>query len=392
MNQSPLFLATYNPPPTWQVANDKWDQVMSLYEQGEYAESVRTILDFASPNARQAYGNADQTHFEIPHGSIYVQILLEENTFAVHAPFVGLEGAQQIPLLRQVSELNFAPLNLARIQLQDNALLFSYQCPLELCEPYMVYRLLQEICMYADAYDDEFVQKFQAKRLKPPHIQPYSAEASEEVVKGVREYIAQAETYYAYFEQKREFGLCWYLLAYTLMAIEQYAAPQGQTRMALGRAISALHRDTPYPERLQAGRRAMRKLAAKSDEAWKEDLYEIGTLIPYKESSSPANVRKQLEESYQLAHSRRDNGDHMGACMAIMYVFVKLSYDYFLPKGTAEQLFDAMRKGSQLTWVETSEILWQTLDSLMKNGGTIPENAPVKSGWEILRGFFGRRG
>ena len=94
------------------------------------------------------------------HGSIIVNIKLDEEKLSITAPFVALPEKGRIPLLRQVAGLNFNAMDLATIYLRDNRLSFEYSCPIQLINPYKIYYILQEICCTGDKYDDEFETKF----------------------------------------------------------------------------------------------------------------------------------------------------------------------------------------------------------------------------------------
>ena len=97
-----------------------------------------------------------ETNFIFPHGSIIVNIKLDEEKLSITAPFVALPEKGRIPLLRQVAGLNFNAMDLATIYLRDNRLSFEYSCPIQLINPYKIYYILQEICCTGDKYDDEF--------------------------------------------------------------------------------------------------------------------------------------------------------------------------------------------------------------------------------------------
>ena len=111
-------------------------------------------------------GNAGFSSFDIPHGSITLQLNITDDEFKVHAPFLNISGSKRIPLLRKVTELNFSPLNLSSIFLDGDQLAFRYSSPISLCEPYRTYDALREICIYADSYDDEFINKFNASWIR----------------------------------------------------------------------------------------------------------------------------------------------------------------------------------------------------------------------------------
>ena len=89
---------------------DVWQLAKDAYEQKDYSKTVRACINYINPEIEQKYANAEKTEYKIPHGSIIVYISISDTTFSVSAPFLNIEGAQIIPILRQVAQLNFNPL------------------------------------------------------------------------------------------------------------------------------------------------------------------------------------------------------------------------------------------------------------------------------------------
>ena len=77
---------------------------------------------------------------EATHGSAKVSLSIDGDTFSVHAPFLRLGTEHRVPLMRRVAEVNFQPLTLPTIRLEEDVLSFEYDAPLELCEPEQVIR------------------------------------------------------------------------------------------------------------------------------------------------------------------------------------------------------------------------------------------------------------
>ena len=114
------------------IHTEAYEKSVDLYNQGEYLQAFHSLLDYLNADFRTKYGNADGTEFHIPHGSIIVNIKLDEEKLSITAPFVALPEKGRIPLLRQVAGLNFNAMDLATIYLRDNRLSFEYSCPIQL--------------------------------------------------------------------------------------------------------------------------------------------------------------------------------------------------------------------------------------------------------------------
>lgn len=84
-----------------------------------YLESFYVLLDYINSGFRTKYGNIQGNEFKIHHGSIIVNIQLDNDKLTVTALFVALPEKGRVPLLRQVAGLNFNAMDLAMIYLQD---------------------------------------------------------------------------------------------------------------------------------------------------------------------------------------------------------------------------------------------------------------------------------
>ena len=101
---------------------EAFDASVEAFENHEYLKSFYALLDYINGDFRTKYGNVQGNEFHIPHGSIIVNIKLDEEKLSITAPFVALPEKGRIPLLRQVAGLNFNAMDLATIYLRDNAI------------------------------------------------------------------------------------------------------------------------------------------------------------------------------------------------------------------------------------------------------------------------------
>ncbi|MDX2248912.1 MAG: hypothetical protein SF052_19140 [Bacteroidia bacterium] len=364
-----------------------WDTVLDLYEKRQYKEALVGIIHYVNPELAEKTGNADRTRFSIPHGSAMVHLELDDNFLRVRAPFLSTASANKIPLLRQVAQINFSPLNLARIVLENDQLLFSYQCPLELAEPYKMYEVFREICVYADSYDDEFIRKFDASWIQEPIIERYSKEYIDNAWNKIQEYIKEAQAYIEYFENKRNFSFCWDVLNITLMKIEYYAEPQGLYRNEIEKTMAFLQSAVPVMDRVNRGKEFLRKLQSWNRADFDKDMYKIQSFIPYKYRSTLENIRSNFEESYSAAKKERDAGDHIGATFSMQYIFLKLFYYNNVNAEFGDPIALAMEKASGKPWHEASGYLWKAMEIIM-TGEFNANTSNKKKGF--FRSLFGK--
>ncbi len=86
---------------------EAFDVSVEAFENQEYLKSFYSLLDYINGEFRTRYGNVQGNEFHIPHGSIVVNIKLDNEKLSITAPFVSLPEKGRIPLLSQVAGLNF---------------------------------------------------------------------------------------------------------------------------------------------------------------------------------------------------------------------------------------------------------------------------------------------
>ncbi|MCB0502556.1 MAG: hypothetical protein KDD32_07720 [Bacteroidetes bacterium] len=350
------------------LTNDaSWDKVLEMYKLKDYKATLLGILDYVDLGLVNKTGNEERNEFIIPHGSAELHLTISDNDFTVHAPFLNIKNSKKIPLMRKVAELNFSPLNLAAIRLNDDILSFHFSCPLELCEPYKIYEVLREICIYADSYDDEFISKFDASWIHQPKITPYSADQKQSAWDTMHAYIEEARSGISYFETKRSFNFAWDILMVTLMKIEYYIQPEGLLRIEIEKIVSYLisSRDA-LNDKINRGKNFLDKLSQYDRSKFDDDLYASETFIPYKIRSNEQAVKTATENAYVQAQKEREQGNHLAATMTIAYQFLYLMYHNNLPAGILNAIENSMEEAGGKSWKESSDILFDAMEAIMK--------------------------
>ncbi|MGI9544473.1 MAG: type III secretion system chaperone [Cyclobacteriaceae bacterium] len=368
MNQSPTYDKSLIGSTQSKINAPYWDTVLSQHESGKYKDALVGILHYLDPGLAERTGNADQTQFTIPHGSIVVNFEIKDDQINIWAPFVKLPEQNPIPLLRQAAQINFNPLKLAQVVLEDQDLVFRYSCPLELCEPYKMYDVFYEICTYSDAYDDDFIEKFKARRLREPVIEHFTNEQKEIIWNKVQGYVKEAFDYTSYFEEKRIQGFTWDMINITLKRIEFYAAPQGVLRARLEKTINQMqNRGNSFQDQLRIGREFLKKLQNYSREEFDQDLYLAETFVPYKSRTSLEKIKNTLKTAHDRAHNERGKSDFMAATFTVLYEFYNLFYYYNVQNDLAQTINAGMEQASGKKWKEASDTLWQAIDGIMND-------------------------
>lgn len=390
MNVIPSFDKTLLGSTQSKVNTSHWDTVLDHWEKKQYRDCVLAVFDYVDPAIAQKYSNADKTQFSVPHGSIVVNVTVDQSHFSVNAPFLAMPEGAKVPLMRQVAQINFSPLNLASISLRDNHLEFEYSCPLDTCEPYKVYDVLREICLYGDTYDDEFISKFGASRLREPVITRYSQQQLDQVWNKIQQYISEANQYVEYFEGKRLPGFSWDIISVTLRKIEYYASPQGYLRTEIERAINEMGSEASLHEKVSKGREFLNKLAAMDRSRFDEEMYMVETFIPYKWKSNLDNIKQNFQYAFDTSAKEISNNDHIGASLTILFAFYNLHYNNNVQDDVAVVVENAMSSAAGKTWQEGSGILRKALENIM-NGNLTVTSEPQRASKGFLAGLFGRK-
>ncbi|MDR1985264.1 MAG: YbjN domain-containing protein [Prevotellaceae bacterium] len=346
---------------------DAWDESVNAFDNQKYYKSFEEFLNYLNPEFRRKYGNSDGTEYSIPHGSIVVNIKLENEHLKITAPFLSLPEKNAMPLLRQVSGLNFNNLNLAQVILKDDKLNFEYSCPVELINPWKIYYVFDEICFTGDKYDDEFVTKFGAERIYEPKITPYDAKTIDTVYDVIQLSCKECLDNVKIFETDRKYGNAWNIIATTLYKISYYAHPQGQLLNDLSKAVYEHDReDIPLPEIVARGKEFIQKLQAIPKEKLAEDLYYVETFIPPKRRSSLENIQQNFQKTYENVSSALQAEDYLYVCLMVTYKFYEMYYYNNLQDDVNALVINAMQRASAQPLNVAAPILHEAMSKIME--------------------------
>lgn len=363
---------TFNPSTIASTASklnvEAFDVSVEAFENQEYLKSFYALLDYINGDFRTKYGNVQGSEFNIPHGSIVVNIKLDDEKLTITAPFVALPEKGRIPVLRQVAGLNFNAMDLAMIFLKGDQLYFEYSCPIQLINPYKIYYILEEICRTGDKYDDEFETKFDAKRIYEPKIQPYDDATLENIYNALQLSCKECLDAVKYFESSRKYGFVWNIVQTTLLKFMYFANPQGQLLNDMQKAIREMDReDIPLPEITAKGKAVVERLQKMTKGELAEDLYYAETFIPSKRRSNLQNIQENFEDCYKKVTSYLETGDNMTVCVMVTYKFYEMYYYNNLQDDVNNVVVKALQKSSALPWDQAAPILYQAMEAIMED-------------------------
>jgi hypothetical protein len=379
---------------------DYWKYVMDEWDAKRYKNSIIGTLEYINRDAVKKYGNPEKTDFKIPHGSIIIEIKITDTEFIVKAPFVGLPEGPKVPLLRQVAQLNFHPLKLSHVVLKDNNLVFEYTGPINTCEPYKVYDILSEITYFADNHDDEFIKKFNAKRLYNPDVVYHDAETVQKSWLRFQAIVAECKEYIAYFEAKRFPYFVWDIVSITLRKIEYFLSPQGFLRVELEKTINDLmNQNFNINDKISKGKEFMNKLENYDQKSFEADFYKPIIFVPYKTSSSAENVKKSLESNYNRFNEELNKRDFFGAAYTGLYAIYDLFYIYDLQDDIKACLEKALEDSQGKNYEEACTIYKSTFEQVQTGNfntnafvasrSDVKDNGDARSGGGFFKKIFG---
>jgi hypothetical protein len=366
MNVTPIVLPSVVDSSANKLAASYWDKVLDTYDAGNYKEAILNLLNYVDPELISRTGNADASEFTIPHGSALIKLTIGSDTFSVSAPFLILPEKNSIPLLRQVSGINFSPLVLADISLEKDQLTFNYSCPLSLCEPYKIYNVLREICMYADIYDDEFITKFKAVRLREPVVKNFSKEKLDEMWGLLQKFLTDSFQYIKYFTDKRWDGSVWDIITHTLFKIEFTMGPQGQFRNELEKNISIMLGHGNLNDLNASGQKYLASLQNYKREDFDKDMYMADTFIPYKTSMDTyENLQSFFQGDYERAQGEINTKNYIAATFSLYYAIFRCFYYHNISEAFSPILKKGLIDSSNKPWEEGAKILMSSLTKIM---------------------------
>jgi hypothetical protein len=268
--------------------------------------------------------------------------------------------------MRQVTQLNFHPLTLVKIVLDDaDNLMFTATVPLNLAEPYKLYDILREICVNADRYDDEFITKFKAKWIQEPKIHKYPQEDLNDIWKKIHSFIDEAYEYISFVEAKGGSAYTYDILKSTFSKIDYYIAPQGFLRSEFENSIVDLDSQSPFNERIYRGKEFLKKLKDYDKEKFLDDIYGADVFIPYKFKSNIDDVRKNFDYAYKTAKDEISKRSFMGAFFTMYCELLRLFYYNNVEDDLADLVIDTLEKSAQKSWEEAAGIVHEAFDIIM---------------------------
>jgi len=344
-----------------------WSKAMDAYDAKNYKKALIETINYINSNVLKDHSTENDIQVTQGQGSAEISISITQDTFTIRAPFVKVtEQTNKVALFRRVAEINFNPLTLAQIHLRDNVLWFEYETPLELCQPYKVYDLLREISVYADNYDDEFIEKYKAEFYKESSITPLSEMEKEAVWQQISDILEDYNNYSLFFKEKRWNDFQWDIIVISLLKIVNIPCIHGTLRTKLEEYVNNLFNgQIDFNHRIDKGVNFMQKLLAKPKEEFMEDIYHAKALISLKWRSSNEILQDYAKNLEQYVNSYVKKNNNLMLCYYLQYSFLKMIYNYNLEEHHQNVIYDTLEKVSGKELHDARPILLNTFNAFL---------------------------
>lgn len=311
----------------------------------------------------------------------------------IKVPFAKVtETTNKVALYRKVAEINFAPLSLSQIYLKENTLWFEYESPIPLCEPYKVYDVLREICVYADKYDDEFIDKYKTEFLHEPKITPLTENEKEEVWQQISNILDDYKQYSVLFREKRWDDFQWDIAIISILIIVNMPCVHGTLRTTLEDYVYELYDgNIDFRHRRDKGLNYMQKLCNKTKEEFMKDIYHAESFISLKWRSSTEILQNRTKNMEQYVNNYIKKGDNFMLCYYLQSSFLHIIYNYNLEEHHTNAIHDVLEKVSNKTIDEAAPLLTDLFYKFLD--GTAGERTVAhasSSTKKQSKGFFAR--
>ncbi len=365
-----------------------WNKATEAYDIEDYKTSLIETINYINPELLSNKDTNEHIALVRGQGSAEIQVNVSETTFSVKAPFLKItNNTNKVALYRKIAEINFNPLTLSQIQLKQDTLWFEYETPISLCQPFKVYGVLHEICVYADKYDDEFVEKYKADFYQEANTQPLTGSEAEQVWQQINDILTEYKEHSNYFQEKRWDSFQWNLMVIAMLKIANMPYVHGALRTKLKEYVDNLfNTQIDFQYRIDKGTNFMQKLCAKTKEDFMKDAYHAETFISLKWRSSVKILQDDAKYLENTVAKYVKEEDHFALCYFLQYNFLYTIYNFNMEELHKNALYDVLEKTSGLEPDQAAPKLLETYYSFL-NGDT--KAVSKNSGKDFFTKLFG---
>lgn len=347
---------------------DYWHEAIDAFDEKDFRKAAISTINYINPALLKGVDTEKDIDITQMQGSAEINLKLTKDTFAIKAPFLKVtDKTNKIALLRKVAEVNFSPLTLPQIHLHGNELWFEYEMDISLSQPNKVYDILREVCVYADDYDNMFVENYNASFYKELKKITLSKEERESIWNHISEILQQYKDYSAFFKEKRWDDFEWDITVISLLQISNMPYIQGKLRTDIQEYISNLFNgDLDFTFRKDKGTNFIKELCAKSKEDIMKDVYHAEQFISLRWRSSEDIIKDWAKNRLEVVQNYEKDDSNFNLSYYLEFQFLKLIYDYNIEEKYLTALHSVLEEVSGLEPDEArtklTKVFYQLLD------------------------------
>lgn len=363
---------------------EHWNLAIDAFDEKDFKKSIIEVINYMNPKLLEGKNTDGDIEIVQMQGSAEVHVLVTDKIFSVKAPFLKItEQTNKVALLRKISELNFTPLNLAQIQLENNELSFEYEMPIELSQPHKVYDILRNVCVYADDYDDMFIEKYNAAFYKEPKFTPLTDSEKEQVWQQITTVFEDYKNYTQFFKDKRWDDFQWDNLAISMLKISNMPYVNGKLRSDLIEYIGNLYNShLDFNFRVDKCVNFMKKLTEKSQDGILKNVYHAEQFISLRWRSSAQIITDRLKNNLERVQDYEKAESNFNLSYYLQFTLLKLIYDYNLEDHYKKAIEDILEEVAGLCPNDAAPKLTKVFYAL-QDGSINNKNAEKET-----KGFF----
>ncbi|MBB1564893.1 hypothetical protein HG430_002530 [Candidatus Gracilibacteria bacterium] len=324
---------------------DCWSKALKLHEKEQFRESFVELLKYADTKVKKY--EISKYVYKIPHGSVYLNIDFSGENIKITSDFLNVSKANKVPLFRRIAELSFSGLNLTQIKLVGEELIFDFNCPLDLYDPYKIFDVLAEICYFSDKYDEEFCEQFGAKNITEALVTQIPDTKKEKIWENFKSIIEGNFEIIKDLEDRRKNYYAWDVISTTYKMIDYACAPKGSLALRISEKVAELYnRDETIETIIFRGKEFLREISQMPKEDFFKNIYEAKEFIPSKKVATNEYISEYLRPGYEDAYKDLQSGDFESAYIIFMHILYNSMYYHIMPYGMEKAIVRQIKSGS----------------------------------------------
>lgn len=333
---------------------ENWKKAQNFYDSWDFRKSFVEVLKYADEKVDKKY-KISEGIYKITHGSIFIDLDFSWDIITIKSDFLDVSEANKIPLYRRIAELNFSALNLTKIKLIDNKLIFDFSCSMELYHPYKVWEVLADICYFADKYDEEFCQEYGAKPLSEAEIKEVPEKNREIIFSNFKEIIKDNLEIIKDLEERRRNNYAWDVISTTYKMIDYACAPKWVLALRISEKVNELYnRDETLETIIFRWKEFLKELLEMPKDDFYKSIFEVKEFIPNKRVMTSEQISEYLRPGWADAASDLAAWDEEWAYLIFMHILYNSMYYHIMPYWMEKTIASAIKSSSNMKIDKTS--------------------------------------